>query len=363
VRIGINLLYLIPGEIGGTATYARGLLEGIARLERGHEYIVFTNRESQTWQIPEGPFRRVVCPVDATNRPARYAFEQVRLPWMLWTSKIDVVHSLGYVAPLFPGRPSVVTIPDLNYRNYKLFGMPLMQRLALRMFVQGAAIRATHILTISEFSRAQLCEHVGVPPAKVSVTYLAADGEWSNAGRRRERTAGASQYAVAVGNAGPHKNLRRLVCAYERAREMGLRYRLVLAGHPPPWASAQLPEGVEFTGYLSKGRLVEVVSGASVMIFPSLHEGFGLPVLEAMAAGVPVICSDRTSLPEVAGDAALFFNPESTEDIAERLCEVAFDRSLQEKMRAAGYENGKRFSWDRTAEQTVDVYERVALKR
>jgi hypothetical protein len=114
VRVGLDLLYLIPGVVGGTETYARGLLCGLSRVAADHEFVVFVNREADTWPLPDGPFTRVVCPVDATSRLARYAFEQFRLPLWAKAYEVDVLHALGYVGPLAAPCALIVTVPDLN---------------------------------------------------------------------------------------------------------------------------------------------------------------------------------------------------------------------------------------------------------
>src|ERR1019366_7532450 len=192
MKVGVNLLYMIPGVVGGTETYARGLLTGLAAVGRKHDYVVFVNEEAADWPLPEGPFERVVCPVRAKLRAARYAFEQLRLPAWARVRQLDVLHSLGYVAPLFASCASVVTIPDLNT---VAFGSQLSpgKRAMLGVFTRWSARRADRILTISEFSKAQIVEHLGVAPGKVAVALLAAEQ------RRTQRTASgdAARYVVA----------------------------------------------------------------------------------------------------------------------------------------------------------------------
>lgn len=358
MRVGLNLLYLIPGVAGGTETYARGLLEGLAKTGGGREFHVFFNREAANWPLPEEEgFRRVVCPVNASSRAGRYLFEQTRLPGLLAKRMIDVVHSLGYVSPLFSGRKSVVTIHDVNFEEFGDL-LPRSKRLALPLFVRASARRANHVLTISEFSRREICRHLGLAPGKVTVTHLAAGARWFRLAERKGR-ATTEPYIVAFSSAGPNKNIGRLIEAYHLARSRGVRQRLVLVGYLPSALTGRLPDGVSATGYIDPERLMETVAGAEFLVFPSLYEGFGLPVLEAMAAGVPVLCSNRASLPEVAGEAALLFDPSSPGEIADRICEVAADAGLRARMRERGLENAGRFSWERTASETLAVYDRV----
>jgi glycosyltransferase involved in cell wall biosynthesis len=358
VRVGLNLLYLIPGVVGGTETYARGLLVGLAAVGRGHDYVVFTNEEAADWPLPAG-FRRVVCPVAAVHRERRYAFEQLRLPAWARAEELDVLHSPGYVAPLFAPCASVVTIPDLNTVD---FGSQLLRskRIVLGAFTKWSARRADHILTISSFSKDRICEVLGIPREKVTVALLA-----SNPGGPVEGAAGILSdrpYLVAFSSTSPNKNIPFLLEAFEKARALGLEHDLVLIGHRPASGFGRVPTGVRFTGWLTDGRRDAVVAGADALVFPSLYEGFGLPVLEAMALGVPVLASDRASLFEVGGGAASYFDPTNSSELAGKLVWIARDASASAALRAAGYENVKRFSWEETASRTLDVYE-TAVRR
>ncbi|HLN81533.1 MAG TPA: glycosyltransferase family 1 protein, partial [Thermoanaerobaculia bacterium] len=171
-------------------------------------------------------------------------------------------------------------------------------------------------------------------------------------------------YLICFSSPSPHKNIPALLQAFAMAQEKHrLMHQLVVVGHLPPG----LPIGrdgirddsVRVVGYLQDADLSTVVAGAELLVFPSLYEGFGLPVLEAMSAGVPVICSDRASLPEVAGDAALFFDPTNISEMSETLARAVTDRRLRETLREKGRQNVARFSWDRTAAETLNVYRRV----
>ena len=357
MRIGLDLLFLIPGVVGGTETYARGLLGGLAAVGRGHEFVVFVNEEAADWPLPDGPFTRAVCPVRAESRAARYAFQQLRLPAWVRVEELDVLHSLGYVAPFNAPCTSVVTIPDVNT---VAFGaqLPLLKRVALGAFTRWSARRADRILTISESSKAQIVEHFEVAPGKVTVTLLSADAR----PRAHSARGGSEPYVVAFSSTSPNKNLPRLLRAFALARERhGLKRELVLVGHRPP--RAQDSEAVRFTGWLPDEQRDEILAGADLLVFPSLYEGFGLPVLEAMAAGVPVLSSNRASLPEVGGAAAEYFDPESVDEMAEKIAALAADRARRERMREAGYRNTARFSWEKTAAATLAAYEEAFAAR
>jgi glycosyltransferase involved in cell wall biosynthesis len=354
VRVGLDLLYLIPGVVGGTETYARGLLCGLSRVAADHEFVVFVNREADTWPLPDGPFTRVVCPVDATSRLARYAFEQFRLPLWAKAYEVDVLHALGYVGPLAAPCALIVTVPDLNT---VAFGHQLSRskRIVLGAFTKWSARRADHILTISSFSRDRICEVLGVPREKVTVTLLASNPREPAGGPAG--VFGEGSYLVAFSSASPNKNIPFLLEAFEKARTLGLEHDLVMVGHRPASKVGRVPAGVRFTGWLPDDQRDAVVAGADALVFPSLYEGFGLPVLEAMALGVPVLASDRASLPEVGGNAASYFDPTNSQELAEKLVWIARDASARTALRAVGYENVKRFSWEKTASRTLEAYE------
>jgi len=364
MRIGINLLYLIPGVVGGTETYAAGLLKGFAQVDKQNEFFVFVNRESGNWPIPQARnFIRVICPVEAINRGKRYFFEQFRLPIMLKKYKVDVVHSLGYVGPLRTHCPAVVTVHDLNYRHIG-HTMPMFRRIILKRISINAANRADAVITVSEFSKREICVAEKIHSDKVIVT---------REGPRWERKSEAKTdsikvqevygipgpYMAAFGGGAVHKNISRLIKAFGQLRGR-FPYQLVLIGHlPADIHREELPEGVVVTGYVPEKHVLPLLTGAEIFVLPSLYEGFGLPVLEAQQSGVPVVCSSAGSLPEVAGEGALYFDPLSIADMVEKISKVASDRDLQETLRRKGQINVGRFSWEQTAQKTLEVYEQV----
>lgn len=368
MRIAINLLYLLPGVVGGTETYAAGLLNGLSQIESPDEFVVFVNRESASWPIPQSnKFSQVICSVGASNRARRYFYEQVHLPRLLKEYAIDVVHSLGYVGPLRTPCPGVVTVPDLNYLAIG-HTMPAYKRLILKMFSTQAAKNSAAVITISEFSKAAICEKSGMEPGKVFVTLLGPrwnrDAEPEPEARELLEKYGVKEpYWAAFGGGSVHKNICRLLQAYSQLRGRFSR-QLLLIGHlPADVHSGSLPEGVVATGYVPDEHVFPLLSGAEVFVLPSLYEGFGLPVLEAQQVGVPVVCSTAGSLPEVAGDGAVFFDPYSVQDLVEKTGQVVLNKELREKLRRMGLQNCQRFSWGQTALETVAVYKRVYQAR
>lgn len=371
MRIGLNLLYLIPGVVGGTETYASGLLAGLTQVSPGDDFIVFVGQEGRVWPLPSAPnIVRIVCPVSVSSRARRYVYEQFKLPRLLKEYGIDLVHSLGYVSPLAAPCSTVVTIPDLNYKTFGSH-MPGYRRLGLSFFVRQSALRCAHIITISEFSKREICRTFCVPSSHITVAHLAPKphtpigGSSEDTPTLQSRLGIRSPYCLAFGNRGVNKNIPRLLQAFIQARATcGLEHQLVVAGHLTAQdlrghAQALPPDALCLPGYLDDGTLRTILAHAQFLIVPSFYEGFGLPILEAMEAGIPVVCSRVAALPEVAGDAAEYFDPFSEDDMTLQLARVAQDPQLRKDMVRRGHRNAARFSWGRTALLTLAVYREV----
>jgi len=365
MRVGINLLYLLPGVVGGTETYAAGLLYGLAQLGSQNEFLVFVNKESAEWPIPQAAnFIRIICPVAATRRTRRYLFEQLTLQRMLKEYEVDMVHSLGYVGPLRTPCPAVVTIPDLNYLAIG-HTMPFFKRNFLRFFSSSAAKRAKVVITISNCSKNMICKDLELQPESVVVTHLGA--RWKDnlisddhVSKIKARYGISRPYLVAFAGGALHKNIPRLLKAFRELKEE-ISYQLVLIGHLPHDVNPErLSKDVFATGYIPDEHVLPLLSGAEVFVLPSLYEGFGLPILEAQQVGVPVVCSTAGSLPEVAGGAAIYFDPYSIPDMADKIRRVSCSPALQAELRQKGLANVRRFSWGQTARETLAVYEKVA---
>ena len=363
MRIALNLLYLIPTKIGGGETYAKGLCGGLAERGGNDEIFVYVNQSARNWPLPDtGRFRKIVCGVSGNHRFARYCYEQMVLPTLLVRDRIDVVLSLGNVSPLLAPCNSVVAISDAYYKHFAK-DMSFSRWVALSFFITFSARRCDRIITVSEFAKRELCREFPWATEKITVTYLATEVRPAP----RESLDGeavlqnSSPYFVAFGSQSPHKNLARLIEAYSDLYDRKeLAHELVILGQPAPTSPGA--KGVAYTGYLPDETVRSILGGASFLMFPSLYEGFGLPLLEAMAAGVPVACSTAGSLPEVAGDAALFFCPTSVPAIRSALARMSSEAELRESLKAKGYENLKRFSWQKTAMQTRQVLQQASFR-
>jgi glycosyltransferase involved in cell wall biosynthesis len=300
-----------------------------------------------------------VVPVHARNRVEWVRGEQWHVPRL--AHDCDLIHSLASTSPLRSRARRITTIHDLNYKLVPEahFGL---RALGMRALVPASARRSHRIIAISEATRRDLAEHLGTPPGKVDVVPQGVTPRPPAEPARdvRERLGlGDGPILLSVSAKRPHKNLMRLLDAVALLEE---RPVVVIPGYPTPH-EAELREraaalGLQavFPAWLPAADLEGLYAQAAVFVFPSLAEGFGLPVLEAMARGVPVACSDRSSLPEVAGDAAVLFDPEDPRAIA-----AAITRALAEaeRLRAAGRARAATFTWERTAELTARSYERV----
>lgn len=368
MRIGLNLLYLLPGIVGGTETYAAGLLQGLSEVDGQNDYFVFVNSESTFWPLPKTPnIHRIPCPVRATNRLQRLAYEQLVLPGLADGHKLELLHSLGYVAPLKLPCPSVVTVHDMNTKGHGR-SMGLVKRLLLAFLVRHSARAAQHVITVSEFSRREILAHVGLALEKITMIHEAP----LQVDQPAEKTSGpkmAEPYVLAFASLSMHKNIPRLIEAFALLAPT-MPHRLVLAGHVPidgrinrAIAHHNLADRVTLTGYLPHGEVQSLLAGTDLFIFPSLYEGFGLPVLEAQTQGAVVACANRGALPEVAGKGAAFFNPESPQNMAEVIRHCLTDPGLRQRLQTQGARNITRFSWNEAARQTLAVYKQAARRK
>jgi glycosyltransferase involved in cell wall biosynthesis len=354
MRVALNLVYLVPGETGGMEVYARELIPRLAGL--GLDLVALVNREAagEPWGVPV----RVV-PVHARNRLQWVVGEQWHVPRL--AGDCDLIHSLASTAPLRSRARRITTIHDLNYKLVPEahFGL---RALGMRALVPAAARRSHRIIVDAGSTRRELASHLRTPEGKVDVVPLGVTPAPPVEPARdvRERLGlGDGPILLSVSAKRPHKNLMRLLDAVALLED---RPVLVIPGYPTPHEAelrsraAALGVRAVFPAWVPPADLEGLYAEAAAFVFPSLGEGFGLPVLEAMARGVPVACSDRSSLPEVAGDAAVLFDPFDPRAIAAAITRAVADA---ERLRAAGRERVAAFTWERTAELTAASYERA----
>lgn len=355
---------------GGIGTYLRSLVPALAARDPSIEVTLFHSRfgsdePPERWmrafwveELP-GSIRSLYPRWDLLGRPA--------LPASLHAAEIVHATNPAAIPPTARGQKLVVTVHDLAFERFpNLF--PRTWRVLYRLGLRAAIRRADAILTPSRNTAEDLLGRTRVDPQKLHVTPLAAalPAGALDVGEVLTRLKIHAPYVLFVGTLEPRKNLVRLIRAYRRVAAAGYPHPLVLAG-PMGWhhdslmreLALQGPGEVVLTGALNPDDLDAVYRGADVFVYPSLYEGFGLPVVEAMARGVPTVASDISAVPEVAGDAAIGVNPRSVREIAQGIESVLADVDLAERLAARGRARAERFSWDETARLTLEVYERL----
>jgi glycosyltransferase involved in cell wall biosynthesis len=366
VRVGFDATTLV-GRISGVGYYTYRVMQSLveaARAGRVEGVILLSNRP-----LPPLASDPRVQVYEGLRFPVRSAWMQLLLPLVLRRTRPDVVHFTNYLAPVFPGVPYVVSIHDMS-----LSLLPqchtLKKRLLTSSLVPTIARGARRILAPSESTRRDIVRLLGIDPARIRVIPYAASSRFCPAAadlRILEARHGVrAPYFLYVGTLEPRKNLARALRAFSRispslpdhsfvlAGQRGWKYEEVLA------AAARLDGRVRFLDYLTEEELPGLYAGATALVYPSLYEGFGLPVVEAMACGTPVITSRTSSLGEVAGDAARLVDPESEADIADALHALAGDAALRRELSRRGIARAAAFSWERTGRETLAVYEEIA---
>ena len=370
MHVGVNLLFLAPGEMGGLEVYARQLVAALAERD-DVRLTLFVNRLAGPEWSELAPTE--VAPIDPRRRIQWVAGDQIHAVRLARRAGVDLVHSVSSTAPASGRFARVLTLHDLHYRVHPEahFGM---RALGMRVLVPLAVRRAHRVIVPSSATLADLLRFTGAKRERVDVVPYGlgqSPGSPGDRGAGRELTgAGDRAVVLSVSAKRPHKNLARLIGAVALIPEER-RPLLVLPGYPTPYerqlrelARARgVGEVVLFLGWVSARELDDLYAAADCFVFPSLYEGFGFPVLEAMARGVPVATSSRASLAEVAGDAALTFDPEDEPAIAAAIEKLLADESLRERLRTAGRERAAGFTWERTAELTVASYRRALEER
>jgi len=368
MHVGLNLIFLVPREMSGLETYARELTKALLEERPDLRVTAFVNREASADASWRDLVPTVTVPVSGRRRAAWVAGEQLLLPTLAQRAGVDVVHSLASTAPSWGSFRRVVTIHDVIYRIHPEAHAG-WRSLALRALVPLAARRSDRVIVPSKSTRDDLMRLLKVPEEKIDLvrnglgTPLAKRWD-SEEDLRRRYDLGARPFVLTVSLKRPHKNLLRLLEAI--ALIPGERRPiLVLAGHRTPYedelraraAELGLGDDTRFLGWVPDEELEGLYRSSSCFVFPSLYEGFGLPVLEAMARGVPVACSNRGALVEVADSAALTFDPEQPHAIAAAIERLLADPAERERLRHAGRENAARFTWVEAARRTFETYE------
>lgn len=370
MHIGLNLVYLVPGETGGTETYARELIPELVAAAPETRFTAFINREAA--EAGGGPWGELIpavtVPVRARKRSEWVRGEQQLLPVAARRCGVDLVHSLANTGPVWGRYVRTVTVHDLLHRVAPEAHLGILA-VGMRILVTAAVRRSARVIVDAQSTRDDLQRLLGVDPRRVDVVALGLGARRvppaPAAVVRSMLAAGERPVALSVAALRPHKNLIRLIDAIALI-PADRRPVLAIVGYPTDHEAElrqkidalRLHEDVRVLGWVDAPTLEGLYAVSGAFVFPSLYEGFGLPVLEAMARDVPVACSGRGSLREVAGDAALTFDPNSTSEIAAAVEQLLTDGPAVERLRRAGREQAARFTWAATARGTVASYHR-----
>ena len=365
MRIGIEGLPLLFHRTG-TSTYTHELVQNLRRLNPGDQVLLFGRNQRMAGDSYHN--------ISYGERMANYLYKEYRLPAELFERGVEIYHSprdMGLPEPSRLPCPSIMTLHDIILvRLASDYYSPVRARLyerRLREKVEGA----DHVITISEFSRRDILDWSGIDPGKVSVITDGVNEKFRPVtdGQKLAQVTNRYQlpprFALCVGSTEPRKNLRTAIKAFGQLRRVRADVHLVITGVDycrisPEEAFASLDlEGVHFAGYVHDLDMPAVYSLADVLVFPSLYEGFGLPPLEAMACGTPVVTSNSTAIPEIVGDAAVLVDPMNAAELAGALEMVMSSSEMRARLIEKGHAQSARYSWRTMAEETRKIYERV----
>jgi glycosyltransferase involved in cell wall biosynthesis len=308
---------------------------------------VFTKRENHD---SFDSYERVLIDIPARSRARRVIAEQIALPRAAARAGIDVLYSPGYTTPLLAPCPQVVTIHDTQFLDYPP-DFPWLSRQAQRVLIGRGARAAGAITTVSEFSRGRIAQYFGVPEEKIFVAHSALSGLFAEPQPCTEET----PFLLYIANTYPHKNASLLVRAFDRIADR-IPHRLIICGQPregEPPAHAR----VKRIHHIPYEELIGLVQGADLLVFPSLYEGFGRPVVEAQEAGTRVIAARAASIPEIGGEGATYFDPSSEECIARAILDALEEpEDVRQRYISAGRDNAKHFTWDACARETLRAF-------
>jgi glycosyltransferase involved in cell wall biosynthesis len=372
-RIGIDATAL-PTQPVGAGNYIIQFVKALAKMDLDYEIVVFAQKSKRDlFDIPNDENLHWVIVPDKSPM-YRLIWEQTTFPRLVRRAELDLLHSLHYTQPVLLGCPSIVTIHDMTF-----FLFPDLHTRSKRMFfpfaIRSSVRRADALIAISESTRQDSIRLLGVSPQKIFTTQLGITDEFRVVKdnellvKVREKYDLPEAFVLYVGLVEPRKNIPFLIRAYKSLVDEGIKHNLVIVGRIG-WMSQEvfkqieelgLEDRVQFTGYMPQDDLPMVYNLASLFVYPTKYEGFGLPALEAMACGTPVVTTAISSLPEIVGDAGMLIPPGDEQALAGAMAEVLSDPSLYNQLRTRGLQRSEHFTWERTAQETLKVYQQVLM--
>jgi glycosyltransferase involved in cell wall biosynthesis len=379
LRIGVNSLQIQPGRAISVGIYLRHILDGLARADADNEYLIFVSPGTAGSFASGAPnIQEVVCPGTSFGRPVRILYEQLFLPGLLQRLSIDILFSPENTSPLRLPCCSVLGLQTMMMFTMPQY-FPASKREYFKYVMKRAAVKADRIVCVSDNIRREAARYLGVPEQKMVVIPEAPAGFFKPMDHETAKACVVQRYGVdepyflAVANMAPYKNLLRQVEAFGQVcQSLNVPHRLLIAGGEAEWPGYRssvlravedraLKNLVTFLGPVPQPDLAPLYSAATSLVFPSLCESFGLPVVEAMACGCPVITSNYSCLPEVAGGAALLVDPHDTHAIADAMLRVASSAELRRELKDAGLVRAAQLSWDESGRRLAQVFHDVCF--
>jgi glycosyltransferase involved in cell wall biosynthesis len=355
----------------GMGVYVGGLISHLGEIDKANEYFIIVNKGRNADFVPrQENFIKWVTSISYENHLTRDLWEQGYLPLKLHRHKIDIYHGPNYVLPIFTKAGTVLTAYDMISFATPEWYKPI-SRFRVQKLLKLSAKKANKTIAGSENSKRDIIKILRVPEEKIKVVYIGINDIYRPINDKHKLDSVKTRYDIAdrfilhVGSLNPRKNIPRLIDAYSRLpAKIMEEYQLVIAGKRS-WRADEIfakakqfgpEERIAFTGFVAEDDLPLLMNAADLLAFPSLYEGFGIPPLEAMACGTPVIASNTSSIPEIVGDAALLFDPYNVEEMAAAMYRALTDEQLRYELRYKGFERINHFSWEKAARETLALY-------
>lgn len=376
IRIGINIRF-IQTTISGIGKYVLELMKGLAQIDNENKYDLYEYSHTKVLHpIEKKNFSYVIPTFNTKIRSFRIFLEQFLFTMFIKKQKLDVFHGPSFMLPIFKPLKTkcVITVHDLTFLRYQE-SFTFETKLYYKIFFKRSINNADMIIADSQATKDDLMLYFHVPKNKIKVIYLGVDKAFTpvadkfHIAKVQKKYALPKKFFLFTGLLSPRKNIEGVLRAFNSLNiDLYKEYHFVIVGgkgwlYDPIFKYVEkhnLKERVHFTGYIDAGDLPVFYTLAEALVFPSFYEGFGLPILEAMACGCPVITSNISSMPEVAGDAALLVDPKNSQNILAAMEKIVSDKELRKELVKKGYEQAKKFTWEKTAEETLALYKQVA---